>query len=420
MKRLLLGLLSLLFVGVPVALVAAVVLCFQDEPLVRRTVAFTPDDVERAMRLFEKHDPRRMKSGMLRTMSIRGDDLDLAVNYLANRYGKGSSRIVLQPGLLAVSASVEVPANPLGRYLNVKALLRETSGLPAFEELQIGRLPIPNGLADWGLKHAMHALDSTDQYQVAADTIRSVSIADGSVRIVYEWRDDLPSRVNKALSTPADNERFRAYQERLVALTRDAGLPRSVSLTQIMGPMMALAAERGAAGDPQAESRALIAVVAFYVNGKGLSAIVPGAKDWPRPVPKTVTLNGRTDFPQHFTVSAALAAHAGSPLSDAIGLYKEVDDSRRGSGFSFNDLAADRAGTRFGEVATQSAASARGLQRRVTSGMRESDLMPETADLPEFMPEAEFRRRFGGIGAPAYQRMMQDIERRVAACPLYR
>ena len=48
------------------------------------------------------------------------------------------------------------------------------------------------------------------------------------------------------------------------------------------------------------------------------------------------------------------------------------------------------------------------------------ELLPETADLPEFMPEAEFKRRFGGIGAPAYQRMMQDIERRVAACPLYR
>jgi hypothetical protein len=46
--------------------------------------------------------------------------------------------------------------------------------------------------------------------------------------------------------------------------------------------------------------------------------------------------------------------------------------------------------------------------------------MPETADLPEFMAEADFKRRFGGIGAPAYQRMMQDIERRIGACPLYR
>jgi hypothetical protein len=420
MKRLLLALLVLLFVGVSVALGAAGLLCFEDEPLVRRTVAFTPDDVDRAMRLFEKHDPRKMKSGMLRTMSIRGDDLDLAVNYLVNRYGRGSSRIVLQPGLLAVAASVELPANPLGHYVNVKALLRDTSGFPAFEELRIGRLRIPDSLADWALRRLLKWLYGSDQYQVAADTIRSVSIADGSVRLVYQWRDDLPLRVSKAVLSPADNERLRAYQDRLVALTRDSRLPRTVSLTQILAPLMTLAVERGASGDPQAESRALIAVVAFYVNGKGLAAIVPSAKDWPLPVTKTVTLNGRTDFPQHFTVSAALAAHAGAPLSDAIGLYKEVDDSRRGSGFSFNDIAADRAGTRFGEIATQSPASARGLQRRVTAGVRESDLMPETADLPEFMPEAEFKRRFGGIGAPAYERMMRDIERRVAACPLYR
>ena len=185
-------------------------------------------------------------------------------------------------------------------------------------------------------------------------------------------------------------------------------------------PLMQIAAGRASGGDAQADSRAIIAVVTFYVNGKGLAAIVPDAKDWPQPMPRKVTLNGRTDSPQHFTISAALAAHAGSPLADAIGLYKEVDDSRRGSGFSFNDLAADRAGTRFGELATSSPASARQLQQRMASGLREPDFMPHAADLPENMPEAEFKRRFGGVGAPAYQRVMDDIERRVAACPLYR
>jgi len=418
MKRLFLLLCALLFLGVPLALAAAVYLCFQNEPLVQRTVEFTPGDIERAVRVFEKHDPRRMKNGALRTMMIRSDELDLAVNYLANRFGKGSSRLALRPGVLSVAASVDVPASPFGRYVNVQAVLRETSGLPRVEDLRIGRLPVPNVLADWALARAMQTLDRTEEYRIAADTIRSVSIADGSVRIVYEWRDDLPARVGSVLVSPADTARLRIYQERLVQLTRDPALPRSVSVSELLSPLMRLAAERGT--DPQAESRAAIAVVAFYVNGKGLAAIVPSAKDWPVAVARTVTLNGRTDFPQHFTISAALAAHAGTPLSDAIGLYKEVDDSRRGSGFSFNDIAADRAGTTFGDLATRSAASARQLQRRVAAGVRESDVMPNAADLPEFMPEAEFMRRFGGIGAPAYQRMMRDIETRVAACPLYR
>lgn len=46
-----------------------------------------------------------------------------------------------------------------------------------------------------------------------------------------------------------------------------------------------------------------------------------------------------------------LAAYAGTPLADVVGLFKEMEDSRGGSGLSFNDIAADRAGTRMGELA---------------------------------------------------------------------
>jgi hypothetical protein len=131
-------------------------------------------------------------------------------------------------------------------------------------------------------------------------------------------------------------------------------------------------------------------------------------------------LAGRDDFPQHFIVSAAIAAYAGAPLSDAIGQYKEIDDSRGGSGFSFNDIAADRAGTRFGELAVGTRASAMKLQRQVSAGVRDADILPKVSDLPEFMSESEFKRRYGGIGGAAYTSMMADIERRVAALSLYR
>ena len=62
-----------------------------------------------------------------------------------------------------------------------------------------------------------------------------------------------------------------------------------------------------------------------------------------------------------------------------------------------------------------SEASAQQLQHRVVSGLKDADLMPLWSDLPEFMSEMEFKQRFGGIDAPAYQRMMQKIEQRVAA-----
>ena len=60
------------------------------------------------------------------------------------------------------------------------------------------------------------------------------------------------------------------------------------------------------------------------------------------------------------------------------------------------------------------------LQARVAAGVGESDILPATADLPEFMSEKEFIARFGSVGAPAYRRMMDDIEGRVAALPVLR
>jgi hypothetical protein len=128
-------------------------------------------------------------------------------------------------------------------------------------------------------------------------------------------------------------------------------------------------------------------------------------------------LAGREDFPLHFLISAALAAEGTGPLSKAIGIYKEVADARQGSGFSFNDMAANRAGTRFGERAV---AEAPQLQALLAGGVQEADFMPEVSDLPEFMNEADFARRFGGVGQPAYSKMMAEIESRVAALPVMR
>jgi hypothetical protein len=58
------------------------------------------------------------------------------------------------------------------------------------------------------------------------------------------------------------------------------------------------------------------------------------------------------------------------------------------------------------------------LQSRLAAGIDEADLLPAIADLAEDMPEREFKRRFGGIGAPAYRQLMADIEARLDRLPL--
>ena len=418
MRRALL-LLVLLVLATPFALVGAVFLALEDRPLVARPATLGPAQIEHAKRILDDNDPRRLKPGTQRTVSLSQQDLDLLANYLAGRYARGGARIALRPGVATVAATAELAANPAGRFLNLRASLHDTGALPRLEDTRIGRLPVPDWLANELLERGWTKLRESGDVRAVADAVKRIGIAEDRLDVTFEWRTDLPDRLRTVLLPGAEQARLRPYQERLAELTRgDRAAP--ILLVDLISPLLQLAAERGADADAAAENRAAIFVLAVYASGKGLTAAVPAAADWPRPAARKVTLGGRVDFAQHFAISAALAAGAGGPFADAVGIYKEVDDSRRGSGFSFADIAADRAGARFGEAATTSGGAARKAQALARAGLRESDVMVAAADLPESMPEAEFKRRFGGIDGPTYNRMIGEIDARVAALPAYR
>ena len=46
--------------------------------------------------------------------------------------------------------------------------------------------------------------------------------------------------------------------------------------------------------------------------------------------------------------------------------------------------------------------------------------MPDFLDLPELMPNAEFKAKYGAVGSPRYQQVADDIERRLGTIALYR
>jgi hypothetical protein len=129
------------------------------------------------------------------------------------------------------------------------------------------------------------------------------------------------------------------------------------------------------------------------------------------------TIRGRGDFVQHFCVSAALAVVENSFLSDAGGLIKEeLDALTMGSGFSFADLAADRAGARFGEMATDSEASALAIQARLKDGYKVDDFFPAVTNLVENLTVEQFRRDYGGVGSARYREVLADIDARLDRC----
>ncbi len=403
-------------VAAPLAVLLALALAVQRQPAVEGAPELTPALIGRAQRTLRQLDPRRARAGMVRTVRIDGDDLNLLVSYAASRASIAMS-VVVQDGRAIVRATLPIAWTPFGRYLNVFAVVDDAPGMPRPTGVVVGRLPLPDRVANWLLRTAIDRLYHPDSQRLAADTIRSVAMRDGQVSIEYAWTEDAPDRIRAMSAAAADAARLRAYHERLAAALN--GLPASrQSLADLLQPLLALAKERtDDGGDAAAENRAAILVLTFYVNGIDMAAVVQGAETWTRPRRRPVLLRGRGDLTQHFLVSAALSATAGTPLAYVAGVYKEIDDSQGGSGFSFSDLAADRAGTLLGQIAVQ---NARLVQERAAGSLDETDLMPDVAGLVDGMPEADFTRRFGGVGTPAYQRVIQEIDRRIAACRLYR
>jgi hypothetical protein len=131
-----------------------------------------------------------------------------------------------------------------------------------------------------------------------------------------------------------------------------------------------------------------------------------------------ISLSSRKDWSQHFWVSAGLTLLSDDDRSIAVGLSKELMDSTPGgSGFSFSDLAADAAGNAFTLAATRNVESARAMQARIRGGVRSEDFVPQLSDLPEGLSSDVLQERFGGIGGDETRKVVEEIRRRIAACP---
>lgn len=413
------------------AMLVAWALAIEAQPRVPAAGRVQPADIERALTLARSHDPRRQRGGFVRALVAEERDVALLLQHGAARWAGAGTRVAFRQGHAEVEASVPSPLPTVGAlairagggpprgWLNVRIELRQDRGLPVVSALRLGRLALPTWAAEpmtrWWLEQRGLGVD----LDLPRDVVRHVEFRPQRAVVFYAWRQDTLSRMLATLVPAADQQRLRAYSDRLVELLADATPGTSVSMASLLPPMFDLARRRSeaAGADPARENRAALLALAFYANHRGLAAIVPAARAWPRPTALTVTLAGRIDLPLHWLISAAVAAESGSPLADAIGLYKEVSDARGGSGFSFNDLAADRAGTRLGERAVR---DPRAVQHRLAQGVTEADLLPDVADLPEYLRAEEFARRYGDLEAPRFLSTLQEIETRLDALPLLR
>lgn len=128
------------------------------------------------------------------------------------------------------------------------------------------------------------------------------------------------------------------------------------------------------------------------------------------------TMRGRGDLAKHFFVSAYLVPVLGSQQARTAGLLKEFSDSHGGSGFSFVDMAANRAGIVFAHAVLAKRLPLDRVAREFTI----EAVLPPVDDLREGMQANEFAEGFGGLTDARLDTELRKIEARAAALAIYR
>jgi len=409
-----------------VMLISPVVLLYkgvQPEPLVPPSASARQEDVGRIKALLRAHDPRTLRDGETRTITVSQRDLNLGLRTVLPRAEQQSSRVVLASGRGRMDYSLRLPEGAPGAYLNLSLEVLEQDGELSLARVRAGELNVPGWLLNPVVALADNLLKFRfAEYRGARDSMQGVVLGDGEASFTYRWDRALAKQIEQrgraVLLPAADRERALAYYRLLAATSRGVG--NKASLAVLLQPLFTLAGQRSGDGDAGAEQRALFLVLGTVLNRSSMHRLVGGDPADLQPGHRYVrwSLAGRGDLAQHFGVSAAIAAAGGGVLADTIGVFKELDDSRGGSGFSFADLLADRAGVELAKAAM--GADAVRIQRAMASStLSEADFMPPIDDLPEGLMEMEFKQRYRDLDDARYARVKSEIDTRIARLPVY-
>jgi len=403
--------LFLLFALVVASLAFLLALATSPAPEVERPATLGLAHLDRGRLLVESLDLKHLKEGEERRLRFGQQDLSLALNWLVGSLGQGGADVAIDARRLQVRVSLRLYKLP--RYLNLVLAFRPQGDLLVPSALRLGKVPLPAQFSGKLIGALLAISPAAEQYRVARDMLRAARLEPGKLVLTLIWRG---AELDQAMHDPrwnltgVDTTVLEAYRARLARNPATAG-------AILLGDVFTLARERSRQGDPVAENRAALVALAETAYG---SHLLPNGETGKARHHGTVLLAGREDSAQHFALSAFISVLGGEGIADLAGLYKELRDTRDGSGFSFTDLAADRAGSRLGEASVRTPESARKVQA-VLAGVRDERVFfPRIQDLPEFMNQSQFEKRFGGVGQPAYLKQVREIEARIAKLPLYR
>lgn len=390
--------------------IVAAVLMLETSPAVPETPALKAEDVRQGREAFS----------LVRRAMIEGDGSQIitmdagqlgSVAALAGR-GLGQRRAAasLDAGGVTAAVSVDLPA---GLWLNLSVrVLASKSGFPPLE-LRAGDLRISGWPARALVLAARQVLVWRGLPLQPLDAmVRSFATDNGILRVQPGkgiGQTGLVSALIGLGGRQIDQARVTLIYCALASQQRaQPSNDLAVQVHRMIAATQADSAEKAAVD----HANGLVAL-ALVVAGKSALSLTDKALSPLAGCPKPrvqVLLAGRIDLAKHWTVSAALAAAGGVRTGRLMGEWKELADSMAGgSGFSFADLAADRAGLRVGTAAVDPAlalALRTDLRGRDNAGL----LPPSVLKLAEGLSEQRFVARYRDTESARFAAAVREVD----------
>lgn len=402
-----------IFAAPPFICALLVIFSVENTAIIDTSWSLNSRDIQRAKTIVSNTASQEQKE-----IKLSEKDLNIALSYLLNYYIHSTSEIEFTDKQLNFKISLLLNKNIFGKYLNFSFALTKHHGYPMINSLKIGQLKIADEFAGQLIESIIKYTPLKEYYILAAQHVRDIQIKPQSLNISYITSADLTLKNKLSLS----NKNFQSvifYQQQITNIIARHDPKWRLSLASLLQPLFRQALQRSTPSTAVSENRALLIAISTYVNKSEIQAFLPFDITPSGQQQHVVSIYRRKDMAQHFVISAALAASGAETLAYMIGQEKEITDSKRGSGFSFVDLACDRAGLFFGKTAVASTISARTLQKRMAKIKDYTAFMPEVRDLPENMNKRVFEQRFKSVYSSEYQYMLQKIDSRISNLALY-
>ncbi|MDI6450185.1 hypothetical protein [Anaerobaca lacustris] len=419
------------------ALLAALVLWLSVEsaPLPFEAAHVTSAEKRDLVRLIRSKNPRSLGDGQTHTLRLTEHDVNVLLSWgLSLGSPDRKAQVDFAPDAASLAVSIGVAPGNTRRYLNFQltGTVRIDNGdlMVRVDRCRLGRMPVPSWLIDPWCPVVASLLRHDRRSKPFLDAIRTAQTGPDWIEATYA-RVDLPPGFREDLFGPAGAGEevlasTRAQVEQLLAAVEKLPRGRRPTFGMCLETAFALARERSIETNAVTENRAAIFALGVLLGHSRIEEFLgPVLPEPPHAAARRalwqVQVRERADWTKHFFVSAAIALLSDTVISDAAGLLKEeFDADTGGSGFSFADLLADRAGTTFAVRATRDEASARAIQDRLAHGFQVDDFFPPADDLPEGISDAKLTSDYGGVGGARYLHLIDEIERRIAACAAYR